>query len=163
MYAHSHMTNVSVPAPAGKVFAFVDDHSRLSSHMSGRSWMMGGGKMSLEMDAGVGQVVGSRLRLHGKAFGISLSVEEVVSERTPPVRKAWETIGEPRLLVIGPYRMGVQIADRGAASELRIFIDYDLPTKEPWRRIGQMIGHRYASWCTTRMASDTLRHFAAPK
>ena len=160
MCAHKHVTVVSVPAVAESVFAFVDDHSRLSSHMSDRSWMMGGGRMSLEMDAGHGKGIGSRLRLHGKAFGISLSLEEVVTERVPPLRKVWETVGEPKLLVVGSYRMGVQIAGRGATSELCVFIEYNLPARAPWRWMGQLFGRRYASWCTARMANDALRHFS---
>ena len=39
-----------VQASADKVFAHLDDHSRLSSHMSKRSWMMGGGQMRIETD-----------------------------------------------------------------------------------------------------------------
>jgi hypothetical protein len=52
-----------IPAPPEQVFAFVDDHSRFSSHMSQSSWMMGGGRMSIELDEAKGQAVGSHIRL----------------------------------------------------------------------------------------------------
>ena len=57
--------------------------------------MMGGGRMQIELDAGRGQTVGSRIRLSGRVFGLTLSVEEIVTERVPPQRKVWETIGSP--------------------------------------------------------------------
>ena len=51
--------SVLIAASPEIVFAYVDDHSRLSSHMNESSWMMGGGGMSLELDAAKGQAVGS--------------------------------------------------------------------------------------------------------
>ena len=41
--------------------------------------------------------------------GGTRSVEEIVTARQPPLRKVWRTIGVPRLLVIGEYRMGIEI------------------------------------------------------
>ena len=93
-------------SPMDQVFAHIDDHTRLSSHMRELSWRTGGGRMETEIDAGRGQTVGSRIRLSGRVFGVELSVEETVTERNPPRRKVWETTGAPKLLVIGHYRMG---------------------------------------------------------
>ena len=158
-YPYNHETVVVVPAPARDVFDFVDDHSNLSSHMSQRSWMMGGGTMALETDSGHAKVVGSKLKLHGTVFGIRLSVDELVTERVPPFRKTWDTIGEPALLVVGPYRMGFEINDRGASSRLRVWIEYALPRGLLSRWLGSLLGRRYASWCTRRMANDAFHHF----
>src|SRR2546425_438455 len=96
---HHHATSAFVRAPVAEVFAHLDDHERLSSHMSQSSWMMGGGRMQIEFDESHGHRVGSRIRLSGKVFGLELSFEEVVTERNPPHRKSWETIGTPKLLV----------------------------------------------------------------
>lgn len=158
-YPYSHETVVVVHAPVQDVFDFVDDHSRLSSHMTRRSWMMGGGVMSIETDAGQARVVGSKLRLHGAAFGFRLSVEEIVTERTPPFRKTWETIGEPALLVIGSYRMGIELEKHGAQSRLRVSIDYALPRSRAPRWLARILANRYAGWCTRRMANDAAREF----
>lgn len=157
MYAQHYSTTVSIPATASEVFALVDDQARLAGHMSQRSWAMGGGSMALESDAGQGKVVGSRVRLHGIVWGLRLSLEEAVVERTPPYRKVWETIGEPRLLVIGRYRMGFEIEPLGSSSRLKIFIDYDRPSGRATRWLGVLFGGRYARWCTERMASDAAR------
>ena len=56
---------------------FIDDHSRLSSHMSQSSWMMGGGGMRIELDDQKGQAVGSHIRLVGTAFGLRLFLEKL--------------------------------------------------------------------------------------
>ena len=101
-----------VEAPAERVFAHLDDHSRLSEHMSKSSWMMGGGSMSTEVDERGGRTVGSRIRLAGTVCGVALSVEEIVTEHRPPHAKTWETIGTPRLLVVGAYRMGFELTPR---------------------------------------------------
>src|SRR5262245_63024029 len=108
--------------PVERVFAYLDDHSRLSSHMRRSSWLMGGGRMKIQFDEGRGQQTGSKIRLHGKVFGFALALEEVITERMAPYRKTWQTIGSPRLLIIGQYRMGFELSPRKNASALRVFI-----------------------------------------
>ena len=119
--------------------------------------------MRVEVDAGLGQKVGSRIRLAGRVCGIELSVEEVVTERNPPFRKVWETIGSPRLLVIGDYRMGFELSPRGSESTLRVFIDYALPESAPAHWLGRLFGRYYAKWCTQQMVDGAVKHFASFK
>ena len=149
-----------VLAPVEEVFAYADDQTRLSSHMSQSSWKMGGGEMKIESDQGRGQAVGSKIRLSGRVLGINLFVDEVVTERTAPRRKVWETIGQPRLLIIGHYRMGFEIAPRGGGSAFRVFIDYALPERGIARWLGILFGQFYARWCTKQMATDAAKHFS---
>ena len=77
--------------------------------------------MTLSLDEQAGRSLGSHIRLQGRVLGVQLSLEEVVTEHTPPTRKVWMTVGTPRLLVIGPYRMGFvlvpAIGQRDAAEE----------------------------------------------
>jgi polyketide cyclase/dehydrase/lipid transport protein len=143
------------------VFAYADDPARLSSHMSQSSWMMAGSRMEIELDANRGQTVGSHIRLRGKVFGLKLSLDEVVTERVPPQRKVWQTTGLPRLLVIGPYRMGFEIVPEENGSLLRVYIDYALPGDAPARWLGWLFGSFYARWCTQRMVSDAVKRFAS--
>jgi hypothetical protein len=103
--------------------------------------------------------VGARIRLSGRVLGIPLSVQEIVTERKPPLRKVWETTGRPQLLVIGSYRMGYEITPQAQASRLRVFIDYALPDEPISRWLGRLFGHFYARWCTQRMARDAAMHF----
>jgi hypothetical protein len=162
MLTHRYESRAIVHAPVDRVFAHMDDHSRLSSHMSESSWMMGGGRMNISLDDGLGQKRGSRIRLAGKVFGMELSVDEIVTLRHPPYRKIWETIGSPKLLVIGHYRMGFELSPRGEYSTLCVFIEYELPPGPVARWLGRLFGGSYASWCTRRMADDAVKHFASP-
>ena len=79
------------------VFALLDDQTRLADHMGKPSLMMGGGKMTYELDEQKGQAVSSHIRMDGSAFGLRLSLDGVVTERIPPRRKVWQTVGTPRL------------------------------------------------------------------
>ncbi len=117
--------------------------------------------MEIELDEGRGQKLGSRIRLSGRVFGVELSVEERVVERDPPRRKVWETTGEPKLLVIGHYRMGFDLLPQGNASMLRVFIEYALPQKGLARWLGRLFGRHYASWCTQQMVDDAVKHFGS--
>ena len=90
-------------------------------------------------------------------------MHETVVERMPPRRKVWQTVGTPRLLLIGPYRMGFDVAPLPDGSLLRVFIDYDLPGTFLGRWLGKVFGHADARWCTARMVRDAARHFAQSK
>lgn len=156
-YERHHESTAAVPASAFDVFSFIDDHRRLASHMSKSSWMTGGGRMDVTVDDRHGQAIGSHIRLSGRAFGFRVFLDEVVTSHQPPHRKTWETVGTPRLLVVGRYAMGVEIRDGGPTCSLRVWIDYDLP---PRRWLGRLFGSTYAKWCVSRMISDTRDHFS---
>ena len=127
--------------------------------MEKRSFMMAGATMRVETDALQGQAVGSLIRVTGRVFGVNLMVEEVVTERVPPLRKTWETRGEPRLLVIGSYRMGFTISPEADRSRLVVFIDYQLPPRGFAHWLGLLFGRTYAAWCTQRMVTDAVAAF----
>ena len=113
--------------------------------------------MTIEFDQHRGQTVGSLIRLSGRVLGMNLSVEVV--ERIPPRRKVWQTVGSPRLLVIGHYRMGFEIASQGKRSLLHVFIDYSLPPSGVSRCLGWLFGGFYAKWCVGQMVRDTAEYF----
>ncbi len=159
-YSHAYQSIEVVSASPEALFAYADDHARLSSHMSKRSSMMAGGSMTIECDSANGKAIGSKIALHGTVLGLSLEVQERVTERQPPLRKVWQTEGEPRLLVIGPYQMGFELTPVEHSTSLRVFIEYSLP-KSGWGRVlGVLFAGLYARWCTMRMAKDAARHFA---
>lgn len=159
MYPHHFESRAQVAASPDELFAYLDDQERLSAHMMKSSVMMAGTTMEFEFDERRGQAVGSRIGLSGKVLGLALEVVEVVTERDPPRRKVWKTIEEPRLLVIGAYRMGFEIEPEGSGSRLLVFIDYDEPSGR-WRVAGKLLGGVYARWCTRSMAQGSARYFA---
>ena len=147
-------------APVEQVFAFLDDPQSLAAHMGESSMMMLGSRMSIDVDAGRGRVIGSTIRMHGRMMGVRLSLEEVITKRQVPAVKVWETIGTPELLVISHYRMGFELTRNGASSLLRVFIDYSLPIKPPGSWFGYWLGAVYARWCTRQMVMGATRHFS---
>ena len=158
MYPRHFQTRVHVVASPEALFAELDDQERLSAHMMKSSAMMAGGTMRFEFDEQRGRTVGSRMRLLGTVAGIPLEVTQTVTERDPPLRKVWETVGKPRLLVIGPYQLGFEIRPQDEGSELRVFIDYD----DPWgalRFAGRLLGGFYARWCVNSMAEGGSQPF----
>mgnify|MGYP000406125319 CR=1 FL=1 len=160
MYSRHEEHSEPINASAERIFDNLDDQTRLSAHMSKRSWKLGWGRMETVLDAENGRSVGSHIVLRGRVFGIRLYLDEVVIMREPPLKKTWETVGEPRLLVIGPYRMGFDLTPDGTTAQLRVAIDYDLPTKGiPWL-LGRLFGRRYAKWCTWQMVRDAQDSFA---
>ena len=117
-YSLHHRSEVDIGTDAHSLFALLDDHRRLAGHMEKPSLMMAGATMRVETDALKGQAVGSVIRVTGRVLGVNLAVEEVVTDRVPPLRKTWETWGKPRLLVIGSYRMGFTLSPRGRSLAL---------------------------------------------
>lgn len=162
MVRHCEVT-AFIPLPGEQVFAHLDQHTLLSSHMGKPSSKMGWGRMEARLDEHEGKRIGSHIRLAGRVFGMNLSVEEVITEYQPPLRKVWETAGMPRLLVIGKYRMGFELTPRDNGSLLRVFIDYELPARIPARWLGFLLGGYYAKWCTQQMAGEAIKHLAGPE
>lgn len=155
MHSRHEAHEATVRLTPAVLFDRLDDQNRLSAHMSKRSWKMGWGKMDTILDTQGGRAVGSHIVLRGRVLGVRLELDEVVTLREPPTRKEWQTVGEPRLLVIGPYRMGFTITPReNGWSMLRVVIDYDLPSHGVARLLGRLFGRAYARWCVRRMVTD---------
>jgi hypothetical protein len=144
------------------LFDRLDDQSKLGAHMSKRSMMMMGGRMTYAFDAAMGRAVGSVIRMGGSFLGLKLDVEEVVTERVPPTHKAWETRGHPRMIVIQDYRMGFQITPLAEGrSRLRVFIEYNRAASLAGSMLARLFAPMYARWCLQRMAGDAVAHFGA--
>jgi len=153
-------TTVYVSADPAILFDHLDDPRRLGGHMEKPSWRTLGSAMKYSFDQHEGRAVGSVITLTGQIVGAPLSLEEVVRERLPPSRKSWETTGQPRLIVIGGYRMGFEIDPVSPGCMLEIFIDYDLGGLPP-RWLARMLGRWYARWCVSQMAKDAQAAFAS--
>jgi hypothetical protein len=160
---HRHFAKtVEVNTASGALFAYVDDHERLASHMMRSTMMMAGSRMTINLDDKQGRMVGAVIRMSGRMLGLGLELEEVVTDRIVPERKAWETIGSPRLYVSGHYRMGFSIAPREGHAVLTVFIDYDHP-QGAWAWLGWLFGAIYARWCVASMADGVSAHFRAAR
>lgn len=159
MFDHHYEDSADIAATDAAVFAFVDDHAQFSSHMSESSWMMGGSQMSTRIDEGKGQAVGSHIVMSGRVLGLLLELDEVVTVHRPPTEKVWETVGKPRLLVVGPYRMRVTVRSTTNGSHLTVAIDYGLPDDAVAYWLGRLFGGIYAKWCVRQMLEGVVTHF----
>lgn len=148
-----------IHAAPQQIFARLDDQRQLAAHMTKGSWMTLGSKFNFELDEFQGRRVGSVIRMNGRIAGIGLGLDEMVNEYEPPKRKAWATLGEPRLLVIGAYRMGFNLAVEDDGARLQVWIDYLLPSRVPLRWLGWLLGPAYARWCVRRMVEDARRGY----
>lgn len=159
-YERHYTDEQRIPASPSEVFAALDDHTKFSSHMAKSSWRTLWSTMDLNIDEGGGRRVGSHIKMDGRILGARLWLDEVVTQREPPRLKEWETVGDPHLIVIGNYRMYVQIKPDDIGSRVRVTIDYDLPTRQRWR--GRMLGGWYARWCVRQMTRTLAAQFASP-
>jgi hypothetical protein len=160
-YDHRDEVFRSIQTTPKALFAYLDDQVSLGSHMEKPSAMMLGGSMRYILDEGKGRRLGSVIRMEGAFLGIRLSVEEVVTEREPPVRKAWETRGIPHLLILVGYRMGFDVSPADRGQRLRVFIEYNTPRTLFGRIAGFLFAGLYARWCIGRMATEVAAHFGA--
>jgi hypothetical protein len=150
----------TIAASAAEIFARLDDQSRLAEHMGRPTVMMGGGRMTYEFDDGKGQTIGSHIRMAGQAFGLNLYLDEVVTERDPPRSKVWQTVGATKLVIIGSYVMGFEIDPSPGGSQLRVWIDYTLPSRGPGRWMPAFAA-LYGRWCVEQMVKDAVTYFEA--
>ena len=159
-YRFHRESEAVVAAQPEALFDRLDDPRRLAAHMKRRSIALLGASMAIETDAQQGRELGSVIRMRGRVLGILLGLEEIVVERRRPALKTWVTAGQPRLPVIGPYRMGFRIAPAPGGSLLTVFIDYRWPLN-PWLRLpARLFASSYARWCCRRMVRDARKSFA---
>lgn len=158
-YSKHYEATVLVNAKPEAVFAYADDHTNLSSHMSQSSWMMGGRSMKTELDEGGGKRVGSHIRMSGRIFGVNLFLDEAIIQREPPYRKSWETVGDINLFVIDHYTLGYEILLSGDVSNFKVYIDYNLPKSWKTLWLGLLFGGVYSKWCVNQIISGVRDHF----
>ena len=141
------------------MYEYLDEFEALGAHMTRASWMRAGSRMRYEFDDARGRRVGARVRLHGSILGLPLDIEERVVERLPPVRKAWQTIGHPRMLVLAHYRMGFSIAPFVGGCRATVFIDYAPAEAGIARWLSRITAAYYARWCVRSMTGQAAGRF----
>lgn len=159
-YEKHYKESVFIPASAGDVFNYIDDHSNYYSHVIKFAKLLGG-RMQLHFDESHGKSVGSHIRLSGKVFGKSLSLEEVVTKREPPHIKTWETVGAPDFLVVGKYQYNVGIEPQDKGCVLSVSFNFSPPEKSGLVR--RSLSNFYARICAREMVTVTHGYFPPNK
>jgi hypothetical protein len=104
--------------------------------------------------------VGSRIVIAGRVLGIACASPKSSPFMIARGRRRGKR-SEPRLLVIGSYRMAFQLEPRGPQSLLRVTIDYALPASGISRILARLFSAMYARWCVERMIRDASAAFAS--
>lgn len=159
VYSCHYEDEALIAASATRVFDWLDDPRHLAAHMNRSSAMMAGGSMALFLDEMQGRQVGSQIRMRGRMLGLLLELDEVVTEREAPIRKVWETVGEPTLWVLSRYRMGVDLKSAANGCYVRVFIDYDLPASPVLSWLARWMSRPYAVWCVEQMLAAVREAF----
>lgn len=160
-FPHRTQRAVTLGARPDEVFAFLDIHDNIAGHMDRPSWAMLGGTMTAKADSLAGKQVGSLITIRGQVLGMTMSLAEQIVQRVPPRSKYWETIGTPRLLIIGGYRMGFDLEPLGDGTRAVVFIEYSLPSAPPLSWLGRLLGPAYARWCVKRVIETAASAFPA--
>ena len=145
---------VEIAAAPETVFAHVDDFQNVGWHMTERSVAMMGSRLRLDRLSESTTGVGARYRWHGRIAGLAVDVTEAVTEWVPNRRKVWETVGQPRLIIMSGYRMSFTVAPTSVGTVLTITIEYELPGFLVGRVLGWLLGDMYSRWCLRWMCRD---------
>src|SRR5262245_16639316 len=101
---------LNIRAPAGMVFAYIDDIRNVGWHMTERSSMARmGSRLRLEVVSRQPTGVGATYRYSGTMMGFEIDFSETVTKYAPPREKVWSTVGQPRLLIIAWYEMRLAV------------------------------------------------------
>lgn len=87
------------------------------------------------------------------------AVDERVTERAYPRRKAWRTRGTTNLFFIDAYTMGCEVAAEDDGTSLRVWIDYRLPCTGMARMLAPLPAAVYARWRVDDLAQDAADSF----
>lgn len=150
-----------IAASAECVFGYVDDIRNLARHMSERGSMpMMGSKLKLEILTAEPTGVGATYLYSGRMLGLAIDFPETVNRYVPGRENVWRTIGEPRLLIIESYEMGVRVEPIAEGqTRLTIAVDYTLPRSGLWHVLGRLLAATYARWCLDSMIDGIVHDF----
>ena len=150
-----------IHAPVERVFPFMDDLSKTGMHMSESSMMMAGSKLKLEHFSGPEKGVGAAYRWSGKMLGFELDFTVVVTKWIENFEKVWETIGTPKLIILGWYLMRLKTEPVTEGTLASLEIQYTRPDGFFYKFLSILFARWYAEWCLARMMSDSKKALEA--
>lgn len=146
---------ITVRASPEKVFTFMDDLSKTGIHMSQSSMMMMGSKLTLEQLEGPSKGVGATFHWSGKVMGMPIDITETVTKWIENKEKVWETIGSPKIIILGWYRMSLKTENVGESTLASLQIEYTKPNGWFYKILSFFFAGWYSRWCLNNMLTDT--------
>lgn len=140
------------------VFLFMDDLAKTGMHMTESSMMMMGSKLTLEEVSKNKSGVGSTFRFYGKMMGMKIDFTEAVTEWVQDKSKAWEIIGDAKIIIMSWYRMNFDLKPQGNDTLAVLSISYKRPRGWFYKTLSFLFGKLYCWWCLRNMLNDTKTH-----
>lgn len=135
----------------------MDDLSKTGMHMSENSIMMMGSKLVLEQMPGPSKGVGATFHWNGKVMGMPVDIIETVTKWVENKEKVWETIGSPKIIILGWYRMRLKTASANEGTNTSLQIEYTEPKGWFYKILSFLFAGWYGRWCLNNMLYDTKR------
>jgi len=147
--------SILINRPVEIVFAYVDDIKNTGWHMTKSSMPLMGGHLNLETVSGNDAGTGATYRWWGKVFGLTMDFTETVTEWEENKKRVWETIGQPKLIIMDSYIMSFEVTPKDNSTLLVFKISYELPRNIFNRFLGLILSGWYSNWCLNNMCADT--------
>lgn len=141
-----------------QVFQFMDDLAKTGMHMTKRSMMMMGSKLTLEDITQSGTGIGSTFHWYGKMMGMKIDFTETITEWKVDQSKKWDTIGDAKLIIFSWYQMGFDLKPFGKDTEATLWIKYKTPKGWFDLLLSVLFAKWYCRWCINNMLQDTKAH-----
>ncbi|MFZ5552854.1 MAG: SRPBCC family protein [Bacteroidota bacterium] len=146
-----------INASPEKAFAFMDNIENTGMHMTKKNTAMMGSRLTIEWLSENKTGLGTKYRWTGKVAGMNMDFTVEVTKWENGKEKIWETVGEPKLIVLSWYRMFLTLEpDENGNTIALLGIDYRRPKGGV---LGFFLAKRYAAWCVNSMLNDTKKHF----
>ena len=140
-----------------KVFAYMDNIGNTGMHMTKSSIPMMGSKLKLLQLSENATGLDSRYRWFGKMFGLTMDFTIAVTKWIKNKEKIWGTIGKPKMIILGWYKMRLVVSPEEYNTKATLSISYTKPKNIFFRVISFFLAPWYANWCLTNMLQDTKK------
>ena len=145
---------IEIRATPEEVFAYLDDIKNVGMHMASSSMAMLGGKMSLQVISKNKTGRGATYRLRGGVLWMPIDITETVTKWAEGREKEWETVDNPKIIVMSWYRMHFVLKPAQRGTHVDFEIEYGLPTSFFGKMLGKLLARKYADWCLRRATED---------
>jgi hypothetical protein len=148
--------------------AFVDDHSRFASHMSQSSWMMGGGRMLVDVDGAKGRAVGSHIRLKSSSSPIqsrSGTSSTILRNGWLPTPKSTSVrSSSPRTRKSRPERFYQRESVAGVRADMQgHFLHVDRPRNVSWTGMSSAASSSSVAAFANRLRTPSATFFSCAR
>ena len=124
--------------------------------MSENSMMMMGSKLTLEHLSGPERGVGAIFRWLGKIMGMEIDITERITTWIENREKVWETIGQPKIILLGWYRMILKTSAVKEGTLTSLQIDFTPPSGFFYKILYFLFSGWYCNWCLNNMLGGDI-------